>query len=175
MTSGAVDQGVRTCLFVLGAEPFAVEVSSAREVAVIDQFTIAPAYLIGVANVRGVIVPVIDIRSLLGLPARRLGPGMKVLVIEDGSAHAALVIDDVLGVESFEGAIPFDDAARKEYAEFGTGMVRRGDAAVVILDSGKILRALSIGGSRRDPMEAPPPPASSPDLPFEGENLHGAN
>lgn len=178
MTTGAVDQGVRACIFVLGAEPFAVDVSCAREVAVIEQYTIvprAPAYLIGVANVRGTIVPLVDIRSLLSLPAHRSGPGTKALVVEDESSHAGLVIDDVLGVESFEELIPFGDTARRDWAEFGIGLVRRAEALVTVLDAGKILGALSIGGSRRNSAEGMQQPTGSTDLSFGGENFHGAD
>ena len=63
--------GIRACVFVLADRVFAVEVSHAREVGVLDDYTVvprAPAHVLGVTNLRGRVLPIVDIRPLLGLP-----------------------------------------------------------------------------------------------------------
>ena len=63
----------RACLVRLGGRSFAVEVVEAREVVVLDAITPvpgAPAPLVGVMNLRGTALPVIEARPLLGLPVR---------------------------------------------------------------------------------------------------------
>src|SRR5712664_4176329 len=65
---------LRACLFALSGARFAVDVRSAREVAVFDDLTAvprAPRLLLGVANLRGTVVPIVDVGPLLDLPELR--------------------------------------------------------------------------------------------------------
>ena len=62
----------RACLVKLAGSRFAVEVRYAREVVVFDEYTVvplAPSHLLGVVNLRGSIMPLVDIRPFLGLEA----------------------------------------------------------------------------------------------------------
>ncbi len=61
----------RACLVMLGGRPFAVDVADAREVVVLDTTTAvpgAPPAVLGVMNLRGHVLPVVEARPLLGLP-----------------------------------------------------------------------------------------------------------
>jgi purine-binding chemotaxis protein CheW len=61
----------RACVVLLGGRPFAVDVTDAREVVVLETTTPvpgAPAAVIGVMNLRGNVLPVVEARPLLGLP-----------------------------------------------------------------------------------------------------------
>ena len=61
----------RACLFALAGARFAVDVRSAREVVVFDDITAVPLaspHLVGVANLRGTVMPIVDVRDMLGLP-----------------------------------------------------------------------------------------------------------
>jgi len=150
MSTSAVDQQgtVRTCLFILAGQPFAVDVQYTREVVVLDDCTIvprAPSQLVGVANLRGLILPLLDIGPLLGLPPRRIAGGTKALVIQLAAVQVAVLIDDVLRLESFDEITPFGDAARSECEEFGMGLLPWGNRLVTLLNVPKILEALRIG------------------------------
>jgi purine-binding chemotaxis protein CheW len=139
---------VRACLFVLGGDGFAIDVRCAREVVVIDEFTIVPrgpSYLVGVVNLRGLILPIVDIRALLGLAPRPVGRGARVLVVEADSSQVGVAIDAVVGLASFDEVLPFGEAARRAYGEFGLGLARHGDGLVKLLDAGKTLEALKRG------------------------------
>lgn len=66
----------------------------------------APAFLRGVLNVRGTLVPVIDVRARLGAPQRPARPGDHLLVASDGERPVALEVERVLGVRELpEGAL----------------------------------------------------------------------
>ncbi len=141
--------GVRACVFTLGGEGFAIEVRYAREVVVIDEFTIVPrgpSYLVGVVNLRGLILSIVDIRALLGLATRPVGRGARVLVVAAGSGQVGVAVDAVLGLTSFDEVLPFGEGARRAYGEFGVGLARHGDGLVKLLDAGKALEALKRGG-----------------------------
>jgi purine-binding chemotaxis protein CheW len=55
----------------------------------------APAILEGALNVRGELVPVIDVRGRLGLPARALDPDQFIVLLRAGSRTLAVRVDDV--------------------------------------------------------------------------------
>jgi chemotaxis signal transduction protein len=135
---------LRACMFTLAGEPFAVDVRYAREVVDFATWTAvprAPGHILGVANLRGVLVPIVDIQPLLGL-APRSGRGLvRALVMEEGGFQVAIAIDDVLGLEPFEAVVPLSDRSRREYGEFAAGLLARGDGFVTLLDSPGILHS----------------------------------
>jgi chemotaxis signal transduction protein len=127
---------LRACMFTLAGVAFAVDVRYAREVV-----PRAPGHILGVANLRGVLVPIVDIQPLLGL-APRSGRGLvRALVMEEGGFQVAIAIDDVLGLEPFEAVVPLSDRSRREYGEFAAGLLARGDGFVTLLDSPGILHS----------------------------------
>ncbi len=143
---------VRACLFGLGGERFAIEIQRAREVVVVEELTTvprAPAYLVGVANLRGYILPILDVRPLLGLASHPVGRGSRALVVDPGSGQVGLAIDGILGLESFDGVAPLGEAARRAYGELGVGMVRYEGGPITLLDVGRVLDALKRGGEGR--------------------------
>jgi purine-binding chemotaxis protein CheW len=94
----------RACVVVLGGRPFAVDVTDAREVVLVDATTPvpgAPAAVIGVMNLRGNVLPVVEARPLLGLPVRATSD--RALVLADGEQRAALLIEAVLGLTTLDG------------------------------------------------------------------------
>lgn len=152
---------LRACLFALGEACFAVDVRSAREVAGFDDFTVvprSPQALVGVANLRGTVLPIVDIRARLGLPVQRPGRSVRTLVLRDGPFQAAVVVDAVLGLEPFDevvwraaaegeasgpgGSASGSEPGRADHERFTAGRVTWGGAAVILLDAPKILKAL---------------------------------
>jgi chemotaxis signal transduction protein len=97
----------RACVVVLGGRPFAVDVTDAREVVVLDTTTPvpgAPTLVIGVMNLRGNVLPVVEARPLLGLPVRAATD--RALVLADGERRAAVLIEAVLGLTTLDSVRP---------------------------------------------------------------------
>ena len=98
----------RACVVRLGGRSFAVDVVDAREVVVLDAITPvpgAPEPLVGVMNLRGTALPVIEARPLLGLRrprrAARAGRGRRAI------AGAAVLIEAVaVGLAGFDDVAP---------------------------------------------------------------------
>ena len=138
----------RACLIRLGSALYAVEVRYAREVVVFDEYTqvpLAPPHLIGVANLRGRIVPLVDLRPLLGLEPARATRDAKALVVERDQLTVAFLIDDVVGLEPLERLT----APEPEEGEFTAGRLERSAGEAVLLDVSRILTAL--GGASPAP------------------------
>jgi purine-binding chemotaxis protein CheW len=138
----------RACLFALAGARFAVDVRSAREVVLFDEITAvprAPRHVVGVANLRGTVMPIVDVRRLLGLPESRLGRPLRTLVVRDGVVQAALVVDTVLGLEPFEDVLPADSptaAGTRGPRPLMAGWIEWAGDTLALLDVPKILAAL---------------------------------
>lgn len=129
--------------FSLGAETFAVPVETVREILEHEEsFRIpqGPDYLLGLRNVRGQGVPVIDLKLKLGMPpvVRTADTRILVLDIPIGERLLALglVADKVYEVAAFrrdeiEAAPDIGVGWRSDYI---AGVVRRGTGFVVIVD-----------------------------------------
>jgi len=137
--------GLRACVFSVGAEPFAFDVRRVREVALLDRLTAVPAappQVVGVANLRGDVLPIVDPERLLGVATRRAGRRLRALVVAGGGAHVGILIDDVLGLETFDDVLEIGDASRKRYVACALGRLRRSDGLVTLLDADAVVAAL---------------------------------
>ena len=135
----------RACLFALAGARFAVDVRSAREVVLFDDITavpLAPPHLVGVANLRGTVMPIVDARELLGLPESRPGRAVRTLVVRDGAVQAALVVDTVLGLEPYEQVVPPDSPTERGPRALMAGWIQWAGETLPLLDVPKILAAL---------------------------------
>jgi purine-binding chemotaxis protein CheW len=120
----------RACAFTLDGRRFAVDVADAREVVVFESITplpLAPAFVLGLANLRGTVMPVVDLAPLLGLPPREAKAQTLGLVLGHGAWKAAAVVDTVLGLE------PLHEGDRR---------VAGADGSIPVLDAGAMLTAL---------------------------------
>lgn len=135
----------RACLFALAGARFAVDVRSAREVVLFDDITavpLAPPHLVGVANLRGTVMPIVDARELLGLPESRPGRAVRTLVVRDGAVQAALVVDTVLGLEPYEQVVRPDSPTERGPRALMAGWIQWAGETLPLLDVPKILAAL---------------------------------
>ncbi len=86
----------------VGAERYAIPVGHVVEVCDLDPAGIVPVpgarpEVLGVRNLRGLVLPVVDLAAVLRVP--RAAPPGGLLVAESGGARAGLAIDRVVGVE----------------------------------------------------------------------------
>ncbi len=100
--SGAEWVGVA---FRLGAETFLVAREETREVMSVPIFLTrvpgARPWIRGLANLRGQLLPVIDLRAFLGGGAAPIGRNARILVVNSRDVPAGLLVDEVLGFRRF--------------------------------------------------------------------------
>ena len=141
----------RACVVMLGGRPFAVDVVEAREVVMLDTTTPvpgAPATLVGVMNLRGSVLPVVEARPALGLPVRpAIGPP-RALVLADGEHRAAIRIERVLGLSAFDDVQPPAEPTPNALV-LGELVDQAGEHATM-LDGGALLRAVRTWKSTTD-------------------------
>jgi purine-binding chemotaxis protein CheW len=112
---------MRAAIISMGGELFTIELKSVREVFVVESITPVPGMpsgLVGVTNLRGAVVPLLDLRPMLGLSAEVAM--MYAVVVKHGNWQVGVLVDAVpeirtLSKDQFlpaptgtgEGAFPF--------------------------------------------------------------------
>ena len=91
-----LDDVVQLVGFMIGEEEYAVPILSIQEI--IKPFTWTrvpqvPGYVLGVFNLRGAVIPLIDLRAKFGLPAKKHGEDTRFIVMRHGDDVAGFVID----------------------------------------------------------------------------------
>jgi len=96
------DTGAFTYLtFHVGGEEYAVEVAHVTEIVRLQKAFLVPdvpAYVRGVINLRGKVIPLLDVRSRFGLPDAAYTDRTVVVVLEVGDSATGLVVDGVSDV-----------------------------------------------------------------------------
>ncbi len=90
--------------FVVGGETYGVEIKHIREIIKVRAVTEVPrmpAFLLGVISVRGVIIPVMDLRRRLHLDETMLTRAARILVADQNGEPYGLLCDAVTGVVRF--------------------------------------------------------------------------
>lgn len=148
MSSNEVTETTQYLTFGLGEEEFALEIARVREV--LDYTTITrvprmPEFLRGVINLRGNVVPVIDMRLKLGMSAVQKTKDTCIVIVEiqmDGEQmQLGGLTDSVQEVIDLDpGQIePAPRIGTKLNTEFIRGMGKRDDRFLIILDIDRVL------------------------------------
>jgi len=130
-------------VFRLAAEHYGLPIRSVREIIVLGTVTRLPhmeSYMEGIVNLRGRIVPVINLRRKLGLSDDGTGAAGRTIVTELCGLEVGLVVDDVVGVVRIDSgsvqAAPQMIAADRRVL---TGIAHIKDRLVILLDPEVIL------------------------------------
>jgi len=133
--------------FLLGDEIFSLEISKVREVldyTIITRVPRMPAYLQGVINLRGSVVPVADLRLKFGMPEADVTVSTCIIIVE-AMVNDELVILGLLA-DSVQEVLELDQENIKPAPRIGTkldtrfikGMGRQKDRFNIILDIDRV-------------------------------------
>ena len=127
--------------FLLAHETYAVESRHVREVYPLENLTplpCTPAFVLGIVNLRGEILSVIDIRKFFDLPEKGLTDLNKVIVLQSDDMLFGILADAIVGVRAvplseIQPSLPTLKGIREKYLK---GVTRE---RTVVLDAGKLL------------------------------------
>lgn len=139
--------GEDLCQFVIcriGNEEFAVDVLSVQEINRIVEVTRVPKtpqYVEGVINLRGRIIPVLDLRKLFGLTGAKQTTQTRIVVVSVQARLVGLVVDSVEEVLRVpKSAIePPPSVGTMAGAEFTQGVGRIEDRLLILVDLNRLL------------------------------------
>jgi purine-binding chemotaxis protein CheW len=135
--------------FALGAEEYGVEILKIQEIkgyAAVTPLPNAPAYVKGVLNLRGTIVPIVDLRKKFRLPEVDYTQFTVIVVVQVQGKTLGFVVDavsDVLTVTS-DAIQPTPDLHGQLDTSLLTGLAATGESGeklVILLDIDRVLGA----------------------------------
>jgi purine-binding chemotaxis protein CheW len=141
-----VGESIEVVEFLLAYEKYGIESSYIREIYPLRELTpvpCTPPFVLGIINVRGEIVSVIDMKKFFALPERGLTDLNKVIIVRDDKMEFGILADAILGVrsilrEEIQASLPTLTGIRAEYL---TGVTKE---PLVLLDVAKMLSAKNL-------------------------------
>lgn len=162
--------------FVVAGEEFGVNILAVQEIIrpiAVTRVPHAPEFVEGVVNLRGRILPVIDLRTRFGFPAREQDDDTRIVVVEMEHQVVGFVTDAVREVIRVDASTiePAPELAVGVDAHYLRGVAKLDDRLLILLDlqgilsgdEAQALRALDADGPDADaPREAAPAAADAP-------------
>lgn len=163
--AGASTQWV---VFIVGEEHFGVTATQVQEIVRYPEVTLVPdmpKFVKGVMNLRGKIIPLMDLQERFGLPVAAADAQRRVVVAMFGDQFVGLVVHSVVGVvripaESIEALPPTLPKVESEYI---SGVGKIGARLVVLLNLDRMLKDMEktilsklVGGAEGGPAKSGP-------------------
>ena len=153
MGEATVSKTTQYLTFKLGEEIFAVDVAQVREIldfTTVTKIPQTPDFMRGVINLRGSVVPVVDMRLKFGMAKTEKSVNTCIVVVEVNLDNETLIIgaladsvQEVIELESGQIEPPPKIGSRLK-VEFLKGMGKRDETFIMILDIDKVFSAAEI-------------------------------
>jgi purine-binding chemotaxis protein CheW len=153
--AAAGDMPAQFLTFYLGEEVFGMDIRGVREIiqcAPMTALPLMPGFVRGVINLRGAVVPVIDMHARFGRPAAVIGKKSCIVIVDsmrDGErGELGLLVDSVsevikIAAGQIEPPPDFGNAMRRDFIR---GMGKVGQRFVVLIDPDRALDVQEMAG-----------------------------
>ena len=130
--------------FAIGDAQYGVDIMAVREIkewSTVTPLPKQPDYVRGVLNLRGAVMPVIDLRCRFGQGLTETTPTHIIIVVQIGERQVGLLADRVLDIVSFESSQvqPVPQVARSARDLFLSGLVSIEGAMIALIDLDNLL------------------------------------
>ncbi len=146
---GRAGSQTKVCLLTIGGEVYAVDLRNVREVFEVDVITPVPGMpsaLVGVTNVRGAVIPVMDLRRMMGLPTAGPAPQFSV-IIKHGNHQVGVLVERVPEIRTVrtEQFLPTPSGDAREGKPFLTAVLRLDDRMGGVVEVPTLLACMETG------------------------------
>lgn len=130
--------------FTLGQEEYAVDILKVQEINRMKEITRvpnSPSYVEGVINLRGKVIPVVDLRKKFGLEEKENDEQSRIMIMDIQGITMGLVVDSVSEVLRIPSSTvePTPPMASNISAEFIKGIAKLEDRLIILLDMDRLL------------------------------------
>lgn len=148
--------------FELAAQKYLCRIERIQEIVIPERVTTipeVPAYVAGVSNLRGTIIPVIDLRLLFGLPSRPVDADTRTIVVNVGNRVIGCTVDTVSQVIRIpdDRIQPAPETVATGVPRYVEGFARIGEELFILLDTDRLLAPETLDDVHRASRPAPPP------------------
>ena len=135
--------------FAIGNDHYGVDIMAVREIKGWSEITHLPKqpdFMRGVLNLRGAMVPIIDLRCRFGQGMTEATPLHIVIVVQIGARHVGLLADRVLDIVGINASQiqPVPRIAQGSRADFLSGLVTIESGMLALIDLSRLL-SVSVG------------------------------
>jgi purine-binding chemotaxis protein CheW len=130
--------------FVLMDETYGINVMQVQEVLRVTEIAPvpgAPSYVLGIINLRGNVVTVVDTRTRFGLPSAEMDDSSRIIVIESDKQVVGILVDAVAEVvelrENEIDAAP--NVGTEDSSRYIQGVATREEGLLILVDLNKLL------------------------------------
>lgn len=131
--------------FFLAGQRLVVDMKDVREILQPPKLTKVPgvrSWVLGVANVRGRLVPIMDLAGLLGIASRANWRSRRVLIVEKDNYLCGLLVDAVLGMQQFAAESHNTEAdLADELRQFSSYCYHRDNQSWSVFEISKLVEA----------------------------------
>jgi purine-binding chemotaxis protein CheW len=150
MKTGESLSSLEVLAFRLGAEEYAIDIQRVQELRGYDAVTRianAPEFIKGVVNLRGIIVPIVDMRIKFDLGTPTYDQFTVVIILNIGGRVLGMVVDSVSDVITLapEQVKPAPEMTGAIGADYLVGLGTIDDRMLILIDIGKLLSATDMG------------------------------
>lgn len=134
----------RWVTFRLEGEIYGIDVLQVQEVLRVSEIVPvpgAPDFILGIINLRGNVVTVIDTRKCFGLPAQEPDDASRIVIIESGKNIAGLLVDsvaEVVNISSSQIEVA-PDVGTTEAAKYIQGISHHNNELLILVDVNRLL------------------------------------
>lgn len=135
-------QKQRYLCFSLGEEEYAIPLLSVKEVVAMPEYTKvpnAPKYFLGIINLRGQVISVVDLRARLGISAGFDKETSVIICIVDGNSIGVVVDTINQVVESHDNEVSSPPDISSANLAYITGVIRKDKRLIVRIDVAKMI------------------------------------
>lgn len=137
-------KNIQIVVFGIGKEYYGVSIDAVHEIVRVPEITAvpdAPEFLEGVINLRGRIIPVVDLRKRLKIGRSERTKSSRVLITENNGRMIGILVDFVSEVRKLAGESvePPPEMIAAVGIEYITGVAKVEDRLIIFLDMKKIL------------------------------------
>ncbi len=130
--------------FKLGKEEFGVDILKVQEInrmLEITEIPNSPEFVEGIVNLRGRIIPVIDLKKRLSLPIKEHDNSTRIIVVELQGKTVGFIVDEVSEVLRIESNItePPPEMVAGINSDYITAVAKLEDKLLILLDLNKVL------------------------------------
>ena len=138
-------------LFRIGEESYSVDVADVREIQQIVAFSEMPSAdsgVVGMVNLRGNVVPAVDMRLLVGLEPVEYTLETPMIITEVRNETLALLVDEVQDVFELAPGCLQESPALHSLSASMIGVARMDDGLIYVLDVDELAGAAVFGAAR---------------------------
>ena len=144
-----IQEKIQVCVFELAGRLFGLSILAVQEImedAEITPVPTTPHFLLGVINLRGDIVPVVDIREVLNLPIKPRSKETRIMILTIRKALVGIIVDAVTEVLPLEKRIVEADLTQTGIADgkFISNIIQYKEGVLVLLDLNNIYQAIQL-------------------------------